>query len=545
MNASGKEAITMDNSGRVPLQVPGFNGIPNDFELKCENRFAHGVNEWQQVPAVTARELAMVGVMNIVADKFRWNVDIFDEGIVADWREEAFASTPLMSEQAWNWCLAELRYKAVLFSKDQYIRVLDTGSCICKSDVLVPEALDAALRSGVAPLLEQPDKDWQSGTDKQVLNLVDPSLFPLVYGKSLVLTDGEQVDLEDVLGFYDKQPKVAPKHFDKRISSHKVQAQIEQGARETSHFSFDRYNSKLEFYHWSSNYQSVPCEVQFLEDSGTKVHITSYINNLHPDHKSLYQSIEKLVSLAIKPWNGCLIQGQPDWESVFNQGQRGPVPLRIITYGIEWENELPEWALAFNLPLPGRVQTYRDAQKVLRNTPESATGDLKKAREAAQRRIDGMGDVEGKLDMKEPTPELWKLAKEYLELPDHGSTIPGKVPEDWRNGHRRAWRYILEKHEKLLKHKHPEPGKSFSYEDWKARENINRAVVGIVTERPEWTEWGRPRPGVADHQTHQIALQDTFRKQGLQIIVKIDGIELTPEKPKYSGGDWKLEGQLN
>ena len=89
----------MDNSGRVPLRVPGFNGIPDDFQLKCENRFAHGVSEWQQVPAVTARELAMVGVMNLLTDKFQWNVDIFDEGIVADWREEAFASTPLMSEQ--------------------------------------------------------------------------------------------------------------------------------------------------------------------------------------------------------------------------------------------------------------------------------------------------------------------------------------------------------------------------------------------------------------------------------------------------------------
>ena len=45
---------------------------------------------------MTAREFAMVGVMNIVTYKFQWNVDIFDEGIVADWREEAFASTPLM-----------------------------------------------------------------------------------------------------------------------------------------------------------------------------------------------------------------------------------------------------------------------------------------------------------------------------------------------------------------------------------------------------------------------------------------------------------------
>ena len=71
----------------------------------------------------------MVSVMNIITDKFGWDLNMFDEKMVAEWREEAFKSTPLMSEQAWNWCLAELRDKAVLFSKNHYIRVLDTGSC--------------------------------------------------------------------------------------------------------------------------------------------------------------------------------------------------------------------------------------------------------------------------------------------------------------------------------------------------------------------------------------------------------------------------------
>lgn len=40
-------------------------------------------------------------------------------------------------------------------------------------------------------------------------------------------------------------------------------------------------------------------------------------------------------------------------------------------------------------------------------------------------------------------------------------------------------------------------------------------------------------------------LAGTFRKEGLQVIIKIASIELTPEKPRYSGGDWHVAGRLN
>jgi hypothetical protein len=535
------EAMTMDNSGSGPLRVPGFGGIPIEHVLKCEDRFAHGTKDWQQAPAVTAREFAMVAVMNTLTDKPEWHVNIFNDQIVANWREEAFATTPLMSDKAWSWCLDELRDKAVQFSESQYVRVLDTGSCICKSDALVPESLGAMFRSGVAPLLERPDKDWQPKSDERVLNLVDPSLFPLVYGRSLVVADKGQVDLENVLGSYE-HAKVAPKHFDRRVDSLDVQRQIEQGATEIWGISVERYKSKLDFYFWSSNYQCLPCEVEFLKGSGTEVHITSYINNLHPTYKSLYRSVEKLISLAIKPWNDCLVQGQHGWEDPFNQGQRGPVPLRIITYGVEWENELPEWALAFNIPFSVRIERYLEAQELLQNTTENETGEGRKRRLWAQSIIRGYGDVEGKLNMKKPTPELWRMAKEYLELPENGSTTPVELPEDWAEGERSPWLHILRKHRQLMYFKHPEPGTAFSYEDWKVGNN-NKAIIDMVTERPEFGD--NFKPVIPDHKSYKVALQDTFRKQGLQVIVKIDGIELTPEKPTYSGGSWQLDGQMN
>ena len=35
-----------------------------------------------------------------------------------------------------------------------------------------------------------------------------------------------------------------------------------------------------------------------------------------------------------------------------------------------------------------------------------------------------------------------------------------------------------------------------------------------------------------------------FKDQGLQVIVKLANIHLTPDKPAYKGGSWHVEGQL-
>jgi hypothetical protein len=40
-------------------------------------------------------------------------------------------------------------------------------------------------------------------------------------------------------------------------------------------------------------------------------------------------------------------------------------------------------------------------------------------------------------------------------------------------------------------------------------------------------------------------LIDRFRASGLQIIVKMASIELTPEKPEFPAGGWHVEGQMN
>lgn len=40
-------------------------------------------------------------------------------------------------------------------------------------------------------------------------------------------------------------------------------------------------------------------------------------------------------------------------------------------------------------------------------------------------------------------------------------------------------------------------------------------------------------------------LVDRFRESGLQVVVKMTSIELSPEKPDFPGGKWHIDGRMN
>ncbi|KAJ5506488.1 hypothetical protein N7453_005445 [Penicillium expansum] len=541
--------IAFDNSGEGPLRVPGFGAIPLDYELPSEARFAHGNKEWRQAPAVTARELTMTTVMNRVTDLPNWHVDVFNGVVVARWRQNSTASiemNPLLSDRAWAWCVQELRDKAVEYRQKRHIRVLDTGSCVCKSDHVpalgtgeLADEFQRAVLPVLRTLMQSSLLDWRS---KCTLSIVDPNLFPLVYGQSLVLADGARVEIENVLGPYKGATTLAPTQFDKRTDLADVKRQIVQTSQ--LHLGVHPNFETVPHYRWSANYQALPCEVEFVGDAGsTTVRLTSYINNLHPMHQGLYRSIETLVGRAIPLWNDCLVQGQRGWSDILNQGQLGPVPLRIITYGVEWENELPEWLLAFRVPSEHRKSMYRKIREALLNSAEDNTEEGRKSYRRAQKRLEAYPDVERNGDKELPPPDsdLWQRAKEYLELPEDGSATPVPAPEDWPQY---PWNRIERKAKRLLRFRHPEPGTAFSYEEWKTGRHNERAVVDLVRERKDWGETPY-KPVTPPHKPSTIRLQDTFRSQGLQIIVNMENIELFPRNQVYTGKEWDMEGQLN
>lgn len=108
-----------------------------------------------------------------------------------------------MSEKMVSNCIAELRYKSIDFKSTGFVTTYDGG--IFKSDSVIPESLNEALRTEVAAKLgdvripSQQQKDWHPGSDGKVLDLVHPSLFPLVYGRSRILPEGSVTSIQDCI----------------------------------------------------------------------------------------------------------------------------------------------------------------------------------------------------------------------------------------------------------------------------------------------------------------------------------------------------------
>ena len=168
------------------------------------------------------------------------------------------------------------------------IPTLDLDAAVIKSDTAISSDLKEALQAGAALLEDVPNrlKDWHPGSDDKVLDLVHPSLFPLIYGRSRVLSFGE-LDLQDCVTSIGKG-EIATTPDDTEVKVDRI---------------YDMYitwgDTDPKF--WSKAFQWLPCDVVFAED---KVKITSYINNLHPAlHPKLYSVIEKFIAKAIPLWN--------------------------------------------------------------------------------------------------------------------------------------------------------------------------------------------------------------------------------------------------
>lgn len=181
-------------------------------------------------------------------------------------------STPrarLMHKLTTSQCIDELRGQAAGALSNNFTEVMEANAAAYISDGIVNLENKMALRSAAAPLEDVPDdqKDWHPGSDGKVLDLVHPSLFPLMYGTSKYLRAGT-VPLPDCASCTG-QGKTVP------IPT-----------------------LSIDYFDYSTKHQWLPCEV-FLSASG-EAKITSYINNLHPDgNEALYAAIEQVISNAI------------------------------------------------------------------------------------------------------------------------------------------------------------------------------------------------------------------------------------------------------
>ena len=568
----------MDNSGRGPLRVPGFGGIPVDFELPITERFADGYLEWRQSPPITAQELAMVALMEWLTDKPSWFEDVSDDTIVAQWRAELeherlrfTRRNPrlLRGDKTWDWCVKELRDKARDFKKKHHVRVLDTGSCVIKVDPAELASSSAVLRRAFLSTkpeaaakpdvpVRSPERDgpydktdnpmdpdyyshrgWKpahggdrDGCAYMISALVDPLMFPLVYGRTRVLQQGGAVALDNMLESYAAAQEAPIRRGRSRSSATSSQS---DGC--TSLPPVD-YSSRSD--HWSDRYQSIPCEAAFGPDDGDTttdgsenvrvgIKITSYVNGLHPYHTDVYRAIEQVLSRAIRPWNECLVRGHQGLNERENMGQLGPVPARIITYGAVWENEMPEWTTAFRIWPPEHEKCWREVYEQLQHPRDSDREDEGSRLKRLRYVEDFLAKPAAAKELPVRDSDLWQKAREYLEQPEPPMNDNVVKCVDWDIGDEETWDHLTTKAARLVFHKHPEPGAAFTYEEWRDGRHGSRPIVEPVPENERYLDVVIP-----PHEVYSVALQDIFREQGLQVVIGVKSIDLTPETPAYA-----------
>lgn len=72
----------------------------------------------------------------------------------------------------------------------------------------------------------------------------------------------------------------------------------------------------------------------------------------------------------------------------------------------------------------------------------------------------------------------------------------------------------------------------------------NTNLSGAGSDKGDINKAEQKDDGGDDGGDDKVDLKRDFGATGLQIIVKLANIHLTPEKPEYEGGTWHVEGQL-
>ncbi|KAH7337292.1 hypothetical protein B0J17DRAFT_769440 [Rhizoctonia solani] len=247
---------------------------------------AFGFNDFDEDPelpyAKTLVELEMTRLSADIRRKPSWWIKCRDEGILNKWRTEAIVQVSLMKESHVDYVLKELVGYANLRDEASGAEV----SCydrIWQSDKLVPTTLKERLIAGAQKLenVSEEKKDWHPRSNKQVLDLVHPSLYPLIYGQTLSYPEDSN----------DRDPATLASRL-------RPPSPIHSGGEND--------------YFVSHRFQWLPTDFEVSED-GKSVKSVSYINNLHPtEHAELHMAIEDLVAAYIPLFERVLTDSIPD-----------------------------------------------------------------------------------------------------------------------------------------------------------------------------------------------------------------------------------------
>ncbi|KAK6358642.1 hypothetical protein TWF730_007965 [Orbilia blumenaviensis] len=209
-----------------------------------------------------------------------WTEKLKDRSFVANkFREAASVDCALFDEkiQIWSKEDVELVYKELTEGYKPFAEKWRKSGLqpdidgVWRTDNFVDENLRQELVKAAATLEADPEKPWHSVVGRQVLDLVHPCDYPIVYGRSKTI-DGEPVE--------------APRY------------------REPNHGdSTDYYASEN---HYSEKFCWLPSEFEISPNGETK--IASYVNNLTStkEKELFYPILEKIFSKFVPLFNHAL-----------------------------------------------------------------------------------------------------------------------------------------------------------------------------------------------------------------------------------------------
>ncbi|VDB86904.1 unnamed protein product [Peniophora sp. CBMAI 1063] len=271
-----------------------FHEPSDDFDVRIEDR------------ATPANERNMCALSAVLRSKPEWWTKFTDSTIRSRWKSEAIgAPVPYgeisLKKDEVEYVLDELAHYAALRDPTTGIEV-SIAARIWQSDTLVDESLRDELLSCVAKLEDVPEdeKDWHSRANGQVLDLVHPSLYPVVYGRTVVSESPSLREERDIpLPQYTTDPSAVDLDYggDFRLSS-------------DFHSSTSVNTAFL-----SKRFQWLPTDFE-VSAGGNSARALGYINNLEPrTHLNAYPVLERLVAHFV-----------PLWERVLGETAAGYLP---------------------------------------------------------------------------------------------------------------------------------------------------------------------------------------------------------------------------
>jgi len=172
-----------------------------------------------------------------------------------------------------TYLVKELRWRASIFRRKKTVNVFDG---VVKSDEVISSNLRRALINACDPLERGPRPLLPNADSPNIFNPIDPSLYPLVYGRTRILPD-RLITRENCISTAGNGTILTLR---RRPQLETVQS----GNR-----------NKFE------GFQYLPCNVS-LSTKGCQ--IVSYINNAHPVRdREFYDVLEKVIAKAIPMWN--------------------------------------------------------------------------------------------------------------------------------------------------------------------------------------------------------------------------------------------------